>query len=146
MVAGHSMEPTLFNHEPVLFYPEPKIISRGQIVILNDGIGLAIKRVIALPGEIVDFSRNAKDVYVNGKMLIEPYLIPDERTTFIKTQHFQLKSNEYFVMGDNRRGSSDSRVYGPITTSQIKGTLITSPSSIYFVKHNQDVSNFITKH
>lgn len=143
MVAGHSMEPTLFNHQPVLFKPEANSLQRGQIVVLNDGVGLAIKRLIALPGETIEFSRNAKDVYVNGKMIIEPYLIPGERTAFQQTQKYVLKSDEFFVMGDNRRGSSDSRVYGAIHESQIKGTLLATPEPIYFVSHDQDLSNFI---
>jgi signal peptidase I len=79
-----------------------------------------IKRVIALPGETVEGREG--HVYVNGRLLKEPYLKPDVVTsTFapVTIPHGQL-----WVMGDNRTNSGDSRVFGPIRQKKVVGRAI----------------------
>ena len=139
------MEPTLYNYEVLFVNPHPDKLVRGSVIELNDGHGLAVKRVIGMPGETISFSRNARDVYINGELLVEPYLIPGEATTYLKTKVYTLKNDQYFVMGDNRRGSMDSRVYGPITKTQIKGAQFAKPAQLTFTKHSQASSDFLTK-
>ena len=99
---------------------------RGDIVILRPPTTNStdfIKRVIALPGERLLISRGT--VYINGHMLEEPYL-PEQWTNDtnwpLNNPNGQVMgSNEYFVMGDNRNRSQDSRFFGPISRDRIDG-------------------------
>jgi signal peptidase I len=99
---------------------------RGDIIILRpptDNSKDFIKRVIALPGEKLLIRDSV--VYINGHRLDEPYL-PEAWTTLNNwpndgTDGRVMKSNEYFVMGDNRNRSQDSRIFNPITRDRIDG-------------------------
>src|SRR5712671_788877 len=99
---------------------------RGDIIILrppSDNSKDFIKRVIALPGEKLLIRDSV--VYINGHRLDEPYL-PEAWTAINNwptdgTDGRVMKSNEYFVMGDNRNRSQDSRIFGPIGRDRIDG-------------------------
>jgi signal peptidase I len=99
---------------------------RGDIIILrppSDNSKDFIKRVIALPGEKLLIRDSF--VYINGHKLDEPYL-PEQWTTLNNwpannSDGQVMKSNEYFVMGDNRNRSQDSRLFGPISRDRIDG-------------------------
>jgi signal peptidase I len=99
---------------------------RGDIIILRpptDNSKDFIKRVIALPGERLLI--RAGDVYINGHKLDEPYL-PEHWTSFTEWPPSNANGqvmgpDEYFVMGDNRNKSQDSRTFGPITRDRIDG-------------------------
>ena len=99
---------------------------RGDIIILRpptDNSKDFIKRVIALPGEKLLIRGGI--VYINGRKLDEPYL-PEAWTTLNNwppngTDGTVIPSNEYFVMGDNRNRSQDSRIFGPIGRDRIDG-------------------------
>ena len=100
---------------------------RGDIIILRpptDNSKDFIKRVIALPGERL-FIRDGH-VYINGHLLDEPYL-PEAWTTLNNPAPWSvgdgavIPANEYFVMGDNRNRSQDSRIFGPIGRDRIDG-------------------------
>lgn len=125
VVEGLSMYPTFKPNDVVKARSLGAQIQRGDIVINTDDRGeQVIKRVVGLPGETVTIFRGF--VYVNGQRLSEPYLMNytytfngnphDERPS---TRH--LRSDQYFVLGDNRMESCDSRHYGPINRSQIVG-------------------------
>jgi signal peptidase I len=97
---------------------------RGDIIILRpptDNSKDFIKRIIALPGERILISNSF--VYINGHKLDEPYL-PEEWTT-LNNQYgpdgIVVPPNEYFVMGDNRNKSQDSRIFGFIGRDRIDG-------------------------
>jgi signal peptidase I len=97
---------------------------RGDIIILRpptDNSKDFIKRIIALPGERILISNSY--VYINGHKLDEPYL-PEEWTT-LNNQYgpdgMVVPANEYFVMGDNRNKSQDSRIFGFIGRDRIDG-------------------------
>jgi signal peptidase I len=128
-VIGFSMVPTLNDNDYVLAtkvdlrFTTP---SRGDIVILKDPFDNSqdfVKRVIALPGERIKITHGS--VYINGRQLLEPYLPSD-----LKTADYPLDGTDpngqlvpaghYFVMGDNRNHSSDSRVFGAVALSQIE--------------------------
>ena len=100
---------------------------RGDIIILRpptDNSKDFIKRVIALPGEKL-LIRDGY-VYINGHLLHEPYL-PEAWTTLNNPPPWSvgdgavIPANEYFVMGDNRNRSQDSRIFGPIGRDRIDG-------------------------
>jgi signal peptidase I len=100
---------------------------RGDIIILRPPTSNStdfIKRVIALPGERLLIRDGI--VYINGHKLDEPYL-PEAWTTLNNPAPWSvgdgavIPANEYFVMGDNRNRSQDSRIFGPITRDRIDG-------------------------
>jgi signal peptidase I len=119
-VRGTSMAPTLtsgmwLRTETIKGNP-----ARGDIVVLKDNDKeMAIKRVIGLPGETVCLTRGY--VFINGTILIEPYL-PVAEYTFPLDQRsvFVLGEHQCFVLGDNRSQSMDSRRYGAVDLSQLK--------------------------
>lgn len=117
-VNGSSMYKTLHDKDIMIlneFTYYFNDIERSDIVVVKEKGELLIKRVIGLPGETVE----CKDgiVYINEKKLTETYV-------FGTTDDFEkvkLSKEEYFVMGDNREVSLDSRVYGPYNRKDIKG-------------------------
>ena len=128
VVRGASMEPNFYDHEYLIIdelsyrFGEPE---RGEIVVFRyprDPDQFFIKRVIGLPGETVEVSDGQVAVYNDelpvGKVLEEPY-IGSEQT--LGKKRVELNPDEYFVMGDNRGFSLDSRSFGPIETDDIIG-------------------------
>ena len=137
-VEGSSMYPTLQDGEfgfTNLLGLSLEGVNRGDIVIVEEGDEYWVKRVIGLPNETIECRDNV--VYINGEALDEPYLDSDyvhdiENNQGYFTSDFEaieLGSDEYFVMGDNRVVSADSRVVGPFSRSQIvgKGVLVLMP-------------------
>jgi len=123
VVQGSSMAPTFEPGARIYTTPVNRPLRRGDIVLLHDNQnGCAIKRVIGLPGDKVELRRGF--VLINGKILREPYL---PRYTFtypddvVKKNAFALGSGNYFVLGDNRDSSYDSRNYGPLPLGDIVG-------------------------
>lgn len=126
VVVGQSMEPNFHDKEYLvvdkLSYKirHPK---RGEVVIFHPPQNLResyIKRVIGLPGELVEIKDG--QVYIDGRLLKENY-IKDEvgvKTKIGSTRQL-LNGNEYFVFGDNRDHSSDSREIGPIPINHFQG-------------------------
>ncbi len=127
---------TYYLHEPtrgdvVVFTPPAASNDIGSISCGNttdaEGAPAAtdefIKRVIAIPGESVMIKDG--HVYVNRKILKEDYLadtlVTTEGTFLCEGQEYTVPEGKYFVMGDNRPNSSDSRYWGPITKSEMSG-------------------------
>ena len=96
-------------------------IARGDLIVFKhpgEPERDFIKRVIGLPGELVEVRRGY--VFVNGRELDEPYVNPlyRERQSFAPTR---VPEDRYFVMGDHRNNSADSRAWGTVPTESIKG-------------------------
>lgn len=76
-----------------------------------------IKRIIALPGETIHIKDNK--IEINGQKLEEDYIPSDFKT--LGGVNLKLKNNEFYVLGDNRELSNDSRIWGPLSRNQIIG-------------------------
>ncbi|MFW5942435.1 MAG: signal peptidase I [bacterium] len=121
-VEGHSMMPTLEEGEYLIinklsyYLEEPQ---RGDIIVLHfprDQSKEYIKRIIGLPGDLVEISDG--QVSVNGVVLDEPYL---NGAANYQTGSWRVPDGQYFVMGDNRNNSSDSRNWSFLPHKDIVG-------------------------
>jgi signal peptidase I len=97
-------------------------INRNDIVVARNDLldCVIIKRVIAIPGDTIEIKNNV--IFLNGNVLEEPYIKEDMITGDITS--YTLKENEYFLCGDNRNNSTDSRALGPIHNDDIIGKLL----------------------
>ena len=118
-VQGPSMNNTLENGDILLLYKLGKI-NRFDVVVLQeeDDKEVIIKRVIGMPGETISIVDDV--IYINGEKLEENYSIGNTGDYKVTT----LGSDEYFLLGDNRTVSKDSRIIGPVKKKDIKGKTI----------------------
>jgi signal peptidase I len=126
-VEGTSMAPLISDQERIfinkLVY-RFEAISRGDVVVFwypNDRTKSFIKRVVGLPGEIVEIRQGR--VYVNEKLIEEPYILP----AYLDSNSFgpfRVPPRQYFVMGDHRDSSNDSRMFGPVPAEYIYGKAV----------------------
>lgn len=126
-IPSGSMEPTLMPNDRVLVNKvsyDLHSVHRGDIIVLKRPPGETdltisdlIKRVIGLPGDRIEAING--QVYINGKLLNEPYLPAGTVTTQLPLQ--TVPKGQYFVMGDNRTNSRDSRFIGTIPRNLIVG-------------------------
>lgn len=124
-ISGVNMAPTLLPNDQVGVYIAGDRLRRGDIVLLHppgdaDPEKVVVQRIIALPGEKIE-TRNRK-VFVNDRALEEPYLGNDIVTDPTFTP-ITLGSDSYWVMGDNRGNSRDSRFFGPVRQAAIVGVI-----------------------
>ena len=147
-VDGSSMHPTIEHGDVgfsnILSYKLFDVKRFDIVVVFEDSLDeYVIKRVIGLPGETIQYKDN--ELYVNGKVVDEDFL--DEtycnEMSMLMNDNFTddfgpttLSENEYFIVGDNRPKSSDSRTFGAIDKSQIKSkdTFVLYPFSNFGMK------------
>ena len=116
-VRGRSMMPTLRPGD-LLWIAKARDVKRGDIVLINKN-GLLLKRVVGLPGEMV--SVRSSRVHVNNNPLNEPYVPPTASLQPSPNQSLPLEPSAYFVLGDARDDSMDSRRIGPVNIQEIEG-------------------------
>ncbi len=129
-VVGRSMVPTLHDSEPYLlnrWVYHFRAPHHSDVVVLRDPSdnGFSVKRIIATPGDSIYLKDGA--VYLNGRKLNETYLLPGTPTYTESKYRDQLLlcgNDQYFLLGDNRQNSIDSRSYGLVPRSNILGMLI----------------------
>ncbi len=123
-VEGGSMLPTLQDKERLvitkLFY-KPK--AKDIVVVKSHALGKhIIKRVIAVPGDVIDLDAETGDVTVNGEVLEEPYIKEKLRSVGTLNQYpMEIPEDYVFVMGDNRNNSQDSRNLGLVAFDDVVG-------------------------
>jgi len=126
-VEGTSMAPLLSDQERIFinkFVYRFEPIQRGDVVVFwypVDPSKSFIKRVIGLPGETVEIRQGV--VYVNGKALSEPY-VPPQYEDLSDYGPVRVPSEQFFVMGDHRISSNDSRVFGAVASRFIYGRAV----------------------
>src|SRR5579862_437569 len=126
-VEGTSMAPLLSDQERIFinkFVYRFEDIHRGDVVVFwypLDRSKSFIKRVIGLPGETVDIRRGL--LYVNGQLIPEPY-VPPQYSDITDFGPVKVPKDSYFVMGDHRISSNDSRVFGPVASQFIYGRAV----------------------
>jgi signal peptidase I len=128
-VEGTSMQPTLENQERIFinkftYHFGLGDIQRGDMVVFwfpLDPTKSYIKRVIGLPGDVVHI--DAGTVFVNGQELNEPYVPTDFRDR-VSYEERRVPDGEYFVLGDHRNSSSDSRTWGFVKRDAIYGKAV----------------------
>lgn len=116
------MAPALNDGDRILIERNPEDLERGDIVLFlypHDPVKSYIKRVVALPNETVEV--RAGKVFVNGQLLPEPYVDPELDQSQRSSAEIRLDADSYYVIGDNRDNSSDSRLWGPLHRKFIYG-------------------------
>ena len=126
-VEGTSMAPLLSDQERIFinkFVYRFEPIERGDVVVFWYPLNRTksfIKRVIALPGERVEIRHGV--VYVDGQTVVEPY-VPPQYEDLSDYGPVRVPPGNYFVMGDHRISSNDSRVFGPVPRRYIYGRAV----------------------
>jgi len=126
-VSGQSMEPNFKNGDYLIIDEISyrfELIKRGDVVVFRyplDPSQRFIKRVVGLPGETVEIKDEKIIISKNGESwILDEKYIPESNKTVGQTKT-ELGSKEYFVMGDNREFSYDSRKFGPLPFDKIIG-------------------------
>lgn len=129
LVFGSSMETTLSNGDFLFMEKITKTFQsdykRFQIIVFNSDDPdepLYIKRIIALPGETIQLKNG--EIFINGKRLNESYGYEKFLDAGIAENPITLSDDEYFVLGDNRNNSKDSRMIGPVQEESICGHIV----------------------
>ena len=124
-VPSESMEPTVMTGDVFVANGKVNDYQRGDIVVFStkENSNDLVKRIIGLPGDVVSFSDGA--VYINGELLVEDYTIGVSES---ETTEYTVPDDSYFLLGDNRENSNDSRFWEEpfATISDIKGKVIFS--------------------
>lgn len=130
-VEGASMAPACSEGDLILFQRVGVTYHVGDIVLFEHDGSVNLKRLVAMPGQTVDYDKREQRLLVDGSPLEESYVymptVPKDEQTYPMT----LGSGEYYVLGDNRTNSMDSRNYGPIRAEQLRGRML---ANIRFIK------------
>ena len=128
-VEGTSMTPSLINDERIfinkfIYRFGFSDIGRGDTVVFwapEDPARSYIKRVIGIPGDVVEIDRG--NVILNGQRLEEPY-VPDDNRDRVSMPSRVIEPGHYFVLGDHRNSSNDSRSWGTVSREAIYGKAV----------------------
>lgn len=125
VVKGDSMTPTLENGDLIFFQRIGVTYQTGDVVLVKMENGTEyVKRIVALPGQTVDVSPSTGGLLVDGEPLQESYIYEDTYGKDNISYPLTLGVGEYFVLGDHRENSMDSRNYGAVASSQLDGRLL----------------------
>ncbi len=121
IVSGTSMEPTFSHADYLIVEKVSNEIKRGDVVVVKKGSTHFLKRVVALPGEMIKIKKGDIIIISNNQryILIEKFIKEGRAMQDMNKQI--LAKDQFFVMGDNRNYSFDSRNWGPIQRNEIIG-------------------------
>lgn len=115
-VNGNSMNNTLLNRDILLVNKNLKI-KRFDIVVMENGKQVVVKRVIRFPGETIKYKNN--QLYINLTILSDQY----QNRIAENVSSLKIDSNNYYIMGDNRERLTGGRIYGSISKNKIIGVV-----------------------
>jgi signal peptidase I len=124
-VEGIAMLPTLRDGDKIIIDRNFDKLERGDIVVFYfpmDQRKSYLKRIIGLPNEAVEIREG--QVFINGTLINEPYIDPNLDLSHRSLEERKLTADQYYVMGDNRDNSSDSRIWGPLDRKFIYGKYV----------------------
>lgn len=122
IVSGTSMEPALLEGDVIIFWKLSNSYERGEIVLIRrSGSTDYVKRICAVPGDRLEWGDDHELLLINGEAPDEPYIYEKTYGKAEITYPLTLGTDEYFVMGDHRGDSFDSRNYGAVSVKQIDG-------------------------
>jgi len=122
LVSGTSMEPTLYDGDVIVFWKHSSSYERGDIIFIKgNGREDYVKRICGIPGDVMGFDKNNGFYLVNGEIQKEPYIYEKTYGKAKVDYPLTLYKDQYFVMGDHRSDSQDSRNYGAVSKNQIHG-------------------------
>lgn len=125
VVQGDSMEPALQSGDVAVFLRLVNGYRAGDIVVLKAEDGTQyVKRVVAVPGQTVDIDDTTGELLVDGERLSESYVYDSTYSKEGAEYPLTLGEGEYFVLGDQRENSYDSRNYGAVTQDELCGRLL----------------------
>ncbi|MGQ0553741.1 MAG: signal peptidase I [Planctomycetota bacterium] len=123
LVKGNSMRRALEDGDRILVCDRPWLLAQaepGDTVVVDVAGEVLVKRLVGLPGDLIAMEDGR--VIRNGRVVAEA--IPDEFLARDDVAAVQLAGDEFFVLGDNRRVSIDSRDFGPVHSEQIRGRVL----------------------
>jgi signal peptidase I len=149
---GCSMNPAINSGETLIEKDNNFKVDRFDIVnielndtqaISTEGNKSVNKRIVGMPGETVEIKNDV--VYINGMQLNEPFerLESGHSLAGRNMKPIVLESDEYFIMGDNRDDSTDSRTFGPVNANQIKAVILLPEQENWFEKGLHAVWNIL---
>ena len=121
------MEPTLLDGDVLLVARSGGELARGSLVVawpptVRRGMGTAqLKRIVGLPGEVVEFDEGS--LLIDGQIHPEPYLDGLPQVLGLEASRWHVGAGEWFLLGDNRAHSGDSRSYGPVPGTAVEGVV-----------------------
>lgn len=126
VVHGTSMQPTFYEGQYLVISRLDYMIGdpqRGDVLVFNspEGDDALIKRVIGIPHDVIEI--RGTEIYLNDAKIDEPYINEPCRVCRDGAR-WELGADEYFLMGDNRNRSNDSRNFGPVTHEHIIGKVL----------------------
>lgn len=132
-VSGSAMQPTL-NNEDVSISIKTTNLKRGDVCAFYNNNNLFVRRVIGLPGDVISIDE-AGSVFVNDQALEESYITEKSLGDCNISFPFTVPENSYFVMGDNRPASKDSRIteVGCVSFDRIIGKLVVTVWPVYSI-------------
>lgn len=122
--SGEAMNPAVKDRDLVVYYRLDKTADARELIVYEADGALRVGRIVAVPGDSVDVT--SEGLRINGYLQSEDYA-RGETLAYREGVGYpiQLSSGAYFVLGDNREQSADSRVFGPVTEEQIRGRVFT---------------------
>ena len=124
LVDGSSMSPTLSDKQFLILNRSTKKLNRNDIVVFDHDNSKLIKRIIALPGETIEYKDGI--LYINDRKYDDKFAGITENFDLTNFGIQKLPENSYFLLGDNRNNSIDSRIIGPVNIEKINGEVVFS--------------------